>query len=96
MESSERTVYEKILAADLAGGSDKEKMVRLLSMLNEDDLRALPARWLAEQRRELFWEDNLLALAERVLGLPTKPVDPTGPAMREWESLAESILAARR
>lgn len=83
-----------ILQAEREGGADAEKMARLRALIARSGLGSgfPPARWVASGQEEFGWEDNLLALAERVLGLPTKPWEP-GPALTEWERKADAILA---
>ncbi len=88
-----RTLALKILAAERGGGGEAERRGRLVASLTAEERQTLPGRWIATHGELLEWEDNLLALAERVLGLPTKPLDPHGPAMREYERQVDAALA---
>jgi len=89
-----RPLALKILAAERAGGAEPDKVRRLLAALGPDELATLPGRWVAERAGALSWEDNLLALAERVLGLPTKPWDPASPRLRAWQEEVDAALRA--
>lgn len=91
-----RALAMKILEADRAGGSDEQKIERLLDTLTPDDLATLPGRWVAENGRNLFWEDNFLDMAERMLGLPTKPLYPNSVEMREYERRVDEVTGGNR
>lgn len=82
-----------ILRAERQGGSDAEKMSRLRNLIACSAMEGsfLPARWVMSGQEEFSWEDNLLALAEKVLGLPTKPWEP-GAALEEWQRKADACL----
>ncbi len=92
--NSMRALAVKILEADRIGGSDEHKIERLLGALTPDDLATLPGRWVAENGRNLFWEDNFLDMAERLLGLPTKPLHPNSVEMREYERRVDEVIGS--
>gem|GEM_PF-5298764 len=85
----------EILRLERAGGTEEEKMARLREVLSREEgwRDWLPAAWILEAGDLLSWEDNLLALAERVLGLPQKPWEPGSPALPAWEKAVDELLA---
>lgn len=87
-----RALAVKILEADCAGGSDAQKIAMLVGTFTPEDLATIPGRWIAENGQALSWDDNLLDLAERVMGLPTKPLDPASPEMRDYLRQVAGIL----
>jgi hypothetical protein len=82
----------KILEAEAGGGQDGDKLCRLRASLTPDDRQTVPGRWIAACGDLLSWDDNLLALAERVAGLPTKPLDPAAPEMAAYERQVAAVL----
>ncbi len=90
-----RELALEILKIERAGGSEREKLTRLRETLREEGRWRdwLPGEWILEAGELLSWEDNLLALAERVLGLPPKPWEPESPARGEWERMADMVIA---
>jgi hypothetical protein len=84
----------EILRIERAGGTEEEKMARLRELLRRGEKWRdwLPAAWILEAGELLSWEENLLALAERVLGLPQKPWGPESPALAAWGREVDELL----
>ncbi len=61
-------IARKILAVEAEGGSEEEKFARLLSRLDEEEQAHPLGEWLLRARDRLYWYDNVLDLAEAVLG----------------------------
>lgn len=88
------TLAARILAADQMGGSDSQKLSTLVQSLSPQERQGMAGRWITEHGHALFWDDNLLAWAERVWELPTKPVDPQAPEMPHYQEVVTSIVGA--
>ncbi len=87
-----RDLAVRILAADQTGGSDSQKLSTLVQSLSPEDCWGIAGRWITEHGHTLCWDDNLLALAERVWELPTKPADPHAPEMHNYRQVVAGIL----
>lgn len=90
-----RALAWEILRLERAELGEREKAARLRAILEREERWRdwLPGEWIREAGDLLSWEDNLLALAERVLDLPPKPWEREGPALSRWERMVDDLLA---
>lgn len=71
------SVAEKIFITDRMIQGDKEtKLDYLFSILDSDEQEYPLVSWMRINSANLDWIDNIYAMAERILNLPSYPMDP--------------------